>query len=71
MFTMNKFAVGILAACSAAFAYLPGESRFVSIEGDHGLFGNPAGLSAFDSWGALGAYEYDDGLSIRSVWAAI
>ena len=63
MFTMNKFAVGILAACSAAFAYLPGESRFVSIAGDPGLFGNPAGISAFDSWGALGAYEYDDGLS--------
>ena len=46
-----------------AFAYLPGESGFVSLEGDHGLFGNPAGLNAFDSWGTLVDYQYDDGIS--------
>ncbi|MBQ1823989.1 MAG: signal peptide peptidase SppA [Fibrobacter sp.] len=60
---MNKIAFGILAFSAAAFAYLPGESRFVSLEGDHGLFGNPAGLAAFDSWGALVDYQYDDGIS--------
>ncbi len=46
-----------------AFAYLPGESGFVSLEGDHGLFGNPAGLRALDSWGTLLDYQYDDEIS--------
>ncbi len=50
-------------AISSAFAYLPGESRFVSLEGAHGLFGNPAGMAAFDSKGALADYQYDDGIS--------
>lgn len=63
MFAMKKFAVSILAFCAAAFAYIPGESRFVSLEGDHGLFANPAGLAAFDSWGALVDYQFDDGIS--------
>jgi len=46
-----------------AHAYLPGESHFASLEGAHGLFGNPAGMAAFDSKGALVDYQYDDGIS--------
>lgn len=61
MFTMKKFLLPLLLA-SVSFAYIPGESRFVSLEGDHGLFGNPAGLSALDSKGALLDYRFDDGL---------
>ena len=53
----------ILFLLAPAFAYLPGESGFVSLEGDHGLFGNPAGLRAFDSWGTLVDYQYDDEIS--------
>ena len=53
----------LLLAIAPAFAYLPGESGFVSLEGDHGLFGNPAGLRAFDSWGTLLDYQYDDEIS--------
>jgi len=48
---------------ATALAYLPGESGFASLEGDHGQFGNPAGLTAFDSWGTLLDYQYDDGIS--------
>lgn len=48
---------------AAVFAYLPGESGFASLEGAHGIFGNPAGLSALDSRGALASYEYDDGVT--------
>lgn len=51
------------ALSSAAFAYLPGESNFSSLEGAHGIWGNPAGLSAFDSKGALVSYDYDNGIS--------
>ena len=47
----------------SAFAYLPGESGFVSLDGAHGIFGNPAGLSALDSRGALASYYYDDGVT--------
>ena len=53
----------LLFLLAPAFAYLPGESGFVSLEGDHGLFGNPAGLSAFDSRGLLLDYQYDDEIS--------
>ena len=53
----------ILFLLAPAFAYLPGESGFVSLEGDHGLFGNPAGLRALDSWGTLVDYQYDDEIS--------
>ena len=47
----------------SAFAYLPGESGFVSLDGAHGIFGNPAGLSAFDSKGALASYSFNDGVT--------
>ncbi len=47
----------------SAFAYLPGESGFVSLEGGHGVFGNPAGLSSLDSKGALVSYQFDDGIT--------
>lgn len=43
----------------SAFAYIPGESGFVSLENEHGIWGNPAGLAAFDSKGALISYDYD------------
>lgn len=54
-------AVSVLAV--SAFAYLPGESNFTSLEGAHGIWGNPAGLAAFDSKGALVSYDYNDGIS--------
>ena len=60
---MRIFPLLLLLAFVTAFAYLPGESGFVSLEGDHGLFGNPAGLNAFDSWGGLLDYQYDDEIS--------
>ena len=53
----------VLFLLAPAFAYLPGESGFVSLEGAHGIFGNPAGLTAFDSWGTLLDYQYDDEIS--------
>ncbi len=46
-------AVLVLTLCSAGLAYLPGERSFPSLPNSNGLFGNPAGLSAFDSPGAL------------------
>lgn len=55
------FLVAFFAVVS--LAYLPGESRFVTVDGAHGLFGNPAGLTAIDSWGAIADYQYDDGIS--------
>ncbi len=39
--------------CSVLFAYLPGEWSFPSLPNSNGTFGNPAGLSAFDSPGAI------------------
>lgn len=53
----------------AAFAYLPGDRSFPSLANSNGLFGNPAGISAFDSPGALlnfgrtkdGVYEFSTG----------
>jgi len=60
---MKKFFVSLFSAAVAAFAYLPGESRFVSLDGAHGVFGNPAGLPALDSKGALTSYQYDDGIT--------
>ena len=45
-----------------ALAYIPGESGFVSLENEHGIWGNPASLAAFDSKGALVSYDYDDGI---------
>ena len=43
--------IGVFAA--SALAYLPGEWSFPSIPNSNGLFGNPAGLSAFDSPGGV------------------
>lgn len=43
----------VLALYASVFAYLPGERSFPSLPNSNGLFGNPAGLSAFDSPGAL------------------
>lgn len=55
--------LGMVATVSAVFAYVPGESGFTSLEGAHGIWGNPAGLAAFDSKGALASYDYDNGIS--------
>lgn len=60
---MKKIFLLLILFLNVSYAYLPGESRFVSVDGAHGLFGNPASLSAFDSKGALLGYEYDDGIS--------
>lgn len=60
---MKRLFVVLGALAGAAFAYLPGESGFVSLDGAHGVFGNPAGLSSFDSKGALASYNYDDGIT--------
>lgn len=55
--------LGMVATVSAVFAYLPGESGFTSTADAHGIWGNPAGLAAFDSKGALASYDYDNGIS--------
>ena len=57
----NKIAGAFLLFCATyALAYIPGESGFVSLENEHGIWGNPAGLAAFDSKGALISYDYDN-----------
>ena len=60
---MKRFLVKLLCAAIIvpvlAHAYIPGESGFVSLENEHGIWGNPAGLAAFDSKGALVSYDYD------------
>ena len=61
--TVGPFFRLCLFLLAPAFAYLPGESGFVSLEGAHGIFGNHAGLRAFDSWGTLLDYQYDDEIS--------
>ena len=58
-----SFAVAFTALSTISYAYLPGESRFISLEGAHGIFGNPAGLSSLDSKGVLASYNYDDGIT--------
>ena len=60
---MKKFLALFFAFTALSFAYIPGESGFVSLEYEHGIFGNPAGISAFDSKGALLDYQYDNGVS--------
>ena len=56
----NKAVSALFLFCAAyALAYIPGESGFVSLENEHGIWGNPAGLTAFDSKGALISYDYD------------
>ena len=57
----NKVVAVLYLFCAAyALAYLPGETGFVSLENEHGIWGNPAGLAAFDSKGALVSYDYDN-----------
>ena len=63
---MKKLIALIFLTVCASFAYIPGETGFVSLEYGHGIFGNPAGLSAFDSKGALVGYQYDNGVSALS-----
>ena len=59
----NKVVFAIILFCTAcALAYIPGESGFVSLENEHGIWGNPAGVAAFDSKGALVSYDYDNGI---------
>lgn len=60
---MKKILALFFVFTALSFAYIPGESGFVSQDGGHGIFGNPASLSAFDSWGALMDYQYDAGVS--------
>ena len=56
----NKAVSALFLFCAAcAFAYIPGKSGFVSLENEHGIWGNPAGLTAFDSKGLLLSYDYD------------
>ena len=61
---MKKFIAIVFTAVCASFAYIPGESGFVSLDYGQGVFGNPAGLSAFDSKGALFGYQYDNEISV-------
>ena len=60
---MKKILALFFVFTALSFAYIPGESGFVSLEYEHGIFGNPAGVSAFDSRGALLDYQYDNGTS--------
>ena len=60
---MKRFFALFLVFTALSYAYIPGESGFVSLGYDHGIFGNPAGVSAFDSRGALLGYQYDNGIS--------
>ena len=62
-FLLPAFAVAFTALSVLSHAYLPGESGFVSLDGAHGVFGNPAGLSSLDSRGAFTSYNYDDGVT--------
>ena len=67
----------ILILGTASFAYLPGDRNFPSLANSNGLFGNPAGISAFDSPGALlnfgrakgGVYEFSTGFH-GNFWGA-
>ncbi|MBQ3716518.1 MAG: signal peptide peptidase SppA [Fibrobacter sp.] len=60
---MKRFLLPFFMLSAFCFAYLPGESEFASLDGGHGIFGNPAAIPAFDSWGALTDYQFDDGIS--------
>ena len=54
----NKFVPALFLFCAAyALAYIPGESGFVSLENEHGIWGNPAGLAAFDSGDYVTAFQ--------------
>lgn len=55
--SLSRLILILLVLPSLLLAYIPGES-FVSLTDEQGLFANPAGLSAFDSRGALVSYEF-------------
>lgn len=61
---MKRILIVLTLLSALSFAYIPGESGFVSLENGHGVFGNPAGVSAFDSKGALFGYQFDDNVSV-------
>lgn len=58
---VTLFSAGL--AASLAYAYLPGESGFVSLDNEHGIWGNPASTAAFDSKGFLLGYDFDNGVT--------
>ena len=59
----NKVVSALFLFCATyALAFIPGESGFVSLENEHGIWGNPAGVAAFDSKGALISYDYDNSI---------
>ena len=60
-FCWSHVFLALLAYASVSLAYLPGESGFVSLDNEHGIWGNPASVSAFDSRGFLLGYDFDDG----------
>ena len=60
---MRNLIAAFFALSALSYAYLPGESGFVSLDGGHGVFGNPAGISSLDSRGALVSYQFDDGIT--------
>lgn len=64
---MKRLLLSVFLFSVFSFAYIPGETGFVSLEYGQGIFGNPAGLSAFDSKGALVGYQYSSGVSAISV----
>ena len=61
MLKQSKAFWGLFLCAAFSFAYIPGESGFVSLENEHGIWGNPAGVTALDSKGALVGFDYDDG----------
>ncbi len=73
-----SFSFSVLAAFTTIFAYLPGERSFPSLPNSNGILGNPAGLSAFDSPGALlnfgrtrsGVYEISTGFHGNNLGAS-
>ncbi|SHK91627.1 signal peptide peptidase SppA [Fibrobacter sp. UWEL] len=59
MFNCKNLFCSALTLMGLAFAYIPGESGFISTDYEHGIWGNPAGLTALGSRGALVSYDYD------------
>lgn len=55
-----RVALILMGLAGVASAYIPGESGFVSLDNEHGVWGNPAGLTALGSRGALVSYDYDN-----------
>lgn len=57
---LRRMILPLVSIVGVAFAYIPGESGFVSTDYEHGVWGNPAGLTALGSRGALVSYDYDN-----------